>query len=147
MAVAIVAFALASSAAHADTLAFGVTGSDLFGVLDLNSGVFTELGDMGQRLSALGVGPGGVLYGSGYPYNSPALYSVNPTSGALTLVSNSFSPGFYDLGSTTAGLYAIGNSDSNLYSINPTAGTASSIGPTLQGNFMSRALAHSTSVA
>jgi hypothetical protein len=113
-----------------------VTGNDLFGVLDLNTGVFTERADMGQRLSGLGVA-GGVLYGSGYPYNSPNLYSVNPTNGTLTLVSNSFLPGYYDLGSTTTGLFAEGNNDGNLYSINSNTGAATLIGPTLLGNFMS----------
>lgn len=111
---AAVVMALASGSARADALAYGATGGDLFGVLDLNTGVFTELGNMGQRLSGLGVA-GGVLYGSGYPYTSPNLYSVNLTNGALTAVSNSFSPGFYDLGSTTTGLFAIGNNDGNLY--------------------------------
>jgi hypothetical protein len=106
-------------------------------VLDLNTGVFTESGDMGQRLSGLGVGPGGVLYGSGYPYSSPNLYSINPTNGALTLVGTNFSPGFYDLGSTTTGLFAMGNNDGKLYSINPSTGAGSLIGPTLLGNFMS----------
>src|SRR6516165_292170 len=128
---------LASGSARADALVYGVTGDNLFGVLDLNTGVFTESGDMGQRISGLGVGPGGVLYGSGYSYSSPNLYSINPTNGALTLVMNNFSPGFYDLGSTTTGLFAMGNSDNNLYSINPSAGTFSLIGPTLLGNFMS----------
>jgi hypothetical protein len=126
---------LASGSARADALVYGVTGDNLFGVLDLNTGVFTERGDIGQRLSGLGVGPGGVLYGSGYPYNSPNLYSVNPTNGALTLVSNNFSPGFYDLGSTNAGLFAMGNADGNLYSINPTTGTFSLVGPTLSREF------------
>ena len=121
--------------ARADVLAYGATGNDLFGVLDLNTGVFTELGDMGQRLTGLGVA-GGVLYGTGYPYSSPNLFTVNPANGALTLVSNSFSAGFYDFGSTTTGLYADGN-DGNLYSINPMTGAATLIGPTLLGNFMS----------
>ncbi len=133
---AAVVIVLASGSAQADTLAYGATGNDLFGVLDLNTGVFTELGNMGQRLSDLGVA-GGVLYGSGYPYSGQNLYSVNPTNGALTLVSNSFSAGYYDLGSTTAGLFAIGNTDGNLYSINPNTGIATLIGPTLKGNFMS----------
>ena len=126
----------------ADAFAYAVTGNDLFGVLDLNTGVFTELGDMGQRLVGLGVGPGGVLYGAAYSgggygaYHSPNLYSVNSTNGALTLVSNGFSAGFYDFGSTTNGLYADG-SDGNLYSINPNTGAATLIGPTLLENFMS----------
>src|SRR5215472_3647615 len=103
-AAAILAIAILPHSVRADSLAYGVTGNDLFGILDLNTGAFTKIGDMGQRLSGLSVGPGGVLYGSGYPYNSPSFYGINPTSGALTLVGNNFSPGFYDLGSTAAGL-------------------------------------------
>jgi hypothetical protein len=61
---AAVLIVLASRSAHADPLAYGVTGNDLFGVLDLKTGIFTQLGNMGQRLSGLGVA-GGVLYGSG----------------------------------------------------------------------------------
>ena len=134
--VAAVVIAFASGPARADSLVYGATGGDLFGVLDLNTGAFTELGNMGQRLTGLGVA-GGVLYGSGYPYSSPNLYSVNPTDGALKLVSNSFSAGYYDLGSTTTGVFAEGNSDGSLYSINPNTGTATLIGPTLLENFMS----------
>jgi hypothetical protein len=133
---AVVAIGLASGSAQANVLAYGATGDGLFGVLDLNTGVFTELGNMGQRLTGLGIA-GGVLYGSGYPYNSPTLFTVNTSNGALTVVNNNFSPGYYDMGSTIAGLFAIGNNDQSLYSINPIAGTATLIGPTLLGNFMS----------
>src|ERR1700720_146809 len=100
----------------ADNFAYAATKDDLFGVVDLSTGVFTPLGDMGQRLTGLGVGPGGALYGCGDGgYDSPTLYSVNPANGALTVVGNS-SIGFYDMGSTTSGLFAEGN-DGNLYSI------------------------------
>jgi probable HAF family extracellular repeat protein len=125
-----------------DVFAYAVTGNDLFGVVDLTTGVFTERGDMGQRLTGLAVGFGGMLYGSGYSgggygaYHSPTLYSINPANGALTVVSNSFSAGYYDLGSTTTGLFADG-SDGNLYSINPNTGAATLIGPTLLGNGLS----------
>ena len=138
-----VVIALASGSARADALVYGVTGDNLFGVLDLNTGVFTESGDMGQRISGLGVGPGGVLYGSGYPYSSPNLYSINPTNGALTLVGNNFSSGFYDLGSTTTGLFAMGNSDGKLYSINPSTGAGSLIGQHCLEISCQRAPAHS----
>jgi hypothetical protein len=122
-------------------LAYAITGNDQFGVVDLNTGVFTDLGDMGQRLTGLAVGPGGVLYGSGYnngsgPYNDPDFYTINPTTGALTLVGSSFSAGFYDLGSTTTAIFAIGN-DGNLYSINPNTGAGTLIGPTIKGNGLS----------
>ena len=132
-----VVIALATGPARADTLAYAATGDDLFGMVDLNTGVFTEIGNMGQRLTGLAVGPGGVLYGSGYTggYNSPTLYSVNQTNGALTVVGNS-SIGFYDLGSTTTGLFAEANNGS-LYSINPNTAAATLIGPTVLGNGMS----------
>jgi hypothetical protein len=119
-----------------DVFAYAVTGNDLFGVVDLTTGVFTERGDMGLRLNGLTVGPGGVLYGGGPSYSSPTFYSIDPTNGALTLVGNSFSAGFYDLGSTTTGIFAVGN-DGNLYSINPNTGAATLIGPTIKGNGMS----------
>ena len=93
-----------------DAYAYAVTGNDLFGVLDLNTGVFTELGDMGQRIEALGVGPNGVLYGAAYSsdgyaaYHSPTLYSINPAAAAsrwniLTVSSDSSARSFPSIGS------------------------------------------------
>ena len=70
-------FALASAGAvMADGLiAYEATGSNNFGTVDLNTGVYTQIGNMGLRLSGLGVA-NGALYGGGY-YSS-TLYSVNP---------------------------------------------------------------------
>jgi hypothetical protein len=39
---------------HADVLSYATTGDDLFGLVDLNTGVFTETGNMGLRLTGLG---------------------------------------------------------------------------------------------
>jgi autotransporter-associated beta strand protein/probable HAF family extracellular repeat protein len=110
-----------------DPFAYEITGpgSDLFGVIDLNTGVFTSLGDMGQTLAGLGSN-GDAIYGGAYQGNT--LYSVNTSTGALTAIgtSNITYGGF---GSTTSGLYALGfNGD--LYSINPANGAATDIGPT-----------------
>jgi hypothetical protein len=124
------------SPARANSLAYAITFDDQFGVVDLNTGVFTDRGDMGLRLNGLTVGPGGVLYGGGPSYASPTFYTIDPTNGALTLVGSSFSAGFYDLGSTTTGIFATGN-DGNLYSINPNTGAGTLIGPTIKGNGMS----------
>jgi hypothetical protein len=49
----------------ADNFAYEVTGpgSDLFGVIDLNTGVFTSVGSTGLTLAGLG-SYGGVIYGA-----------------------------------------------------------------------------------
>jgi hypothetical protein len=38
----------------ADNFAYEVTGNDLFGVVDLNTGVFTSVGSTGLTLAGLG---------------------------------------------------------------------------------------------
>jgi hypothetical protein len=121
-------FVLASAGAvMADNIAYEATGSNDFGTVDLNTGVYTEIGNMGLRLSGLGVA-NGVIYGGGY-YGSSTLYSVNPTSGALTAVGmGSIAYGL--TGSTLTGLYAVDNSGANLYSVNPSTGATTIIGPT-----------------
>ncbi len=121
-------FALASAGAvMADGLiAYEATGSNNFGTVDLNTGVYTQIGNMGLTLSGLGVA-NGALYGGGY-YSS-TLYSVNPTSGALTAVGTG-SIAYGLTGSTLTGLYALDTSGANLYSINPSTGATTLIGPT-----------------
>src|SRR6516164_11513555 len=59
----------------ADPFAYEITGpgSDLFGVIDLNTGVFTSLGDMGQTLAGLG-SYGGIIYGGAYHGNTQHVY-------------------------------------------------------------------------
>src|SRR6516165_7679830 len=113
----------------ADPFAYEITGpgSDLFGVIDLNTGVFTSLGDMGQTLASLG-SYGGIIYGGAYHGNT--LYSVNTSTGALTAIGTSdIGGGYADFGSTTSGLYAFGG-DGNLYSFDLTDAAATEIGPT-----------------
>jgi hypothetical protein len=111
---------------RADDLAYEVTSSDQFGTIDLTTGQFSEIGNMGVQLSGLGVGPGGALYGGVEGGNT--LYQVNPATGSVSPVgSGSFN--YLNFGSTTAGLYALDTSD-NLYSINPTNGQGTLIGST-----------------
>jgi hypothetical protein len=100
---AALALALAPAYSEASPLAFATTGDDQFGVVDLSTGVFTETGNMGLRLTGLGVGAGGILYGGGY--GSGTLYSVNPLNGALTTI-GSGSLTYWATGSTTSGLLA-----------------------------------------
>jgi hypothetical protein len=121
-------FAIFSSlAAQADPLAYATTGDNQFGVVDLNTGVFTVKGQMGVRLTGLGE-VGGNLYGGGYA--SGTLYSVNHSTGALTTI-GSGSLTYWATGSTKRGLFALDNSAKmNLYSINPNTGGATLVGLT-----------------
>jgi hypothetical protein len=105
-------------------------GGGTFGTVDLNTGVFTSLGSLGQTPAGLGVFDGSILAAS---YGNGTLYQVNTANGSLTQVGSPsgifYSGGF---GSTTTGLYALGGSsaDLELYSINPFTGAATPVGPT-----------------
>jgi hypothetical protein len=106
--------------------AYAELGNDDFGTISLTTAAFTETGDMGQLLSALGVGPGGLLYGG--VYGNDTLYQVDPTSGTLTSVGTS-GIDYYLFGSTTTGVYGL-DSDFNLYSVNTTTAATTFIGST-----------------
>jgi hypothetical protein len=117
-----------ADAAPKHPLAYATTGDNQFGVVDLITGVFTEKGRMGVRLTGLGE-VGGKLYGGGYA--SGTLYSVNPSTGALTTIGSSSLLTYWATGSTNRGLFALDNSaNMNLYSINPNTGAATLVGPT-----------------
>ena len=111
----------------ADNFAYEVTGNGLFGVVDLNTGVFTSVGSTGLRLAGLG-SYGGVIYAGDDHGNT--LYRVDTSTGALTAVgTGNIGNGYALIGSTTSGLYALGWDDA-LYSINPATGAATETGPT-----------------
>jgi len=119
--------------APTDSIAYVALGTNEFGTIDLNTGVFTQIGNMGQLLSGLGV-VGGRLYGG--VNTGDTLYRVNPTTGRLTAVGTG-SILYADTGSTTSGLYALSCLAScgvggarDLYSINSATGAATLIGST-----------------
>jgi hypothetical protein len=127
-AAAFVAAALGHTSAKADNFAYEATGSNSFGVVDLNTGVFTPHGDMGRTLAGLG-SYGGTIYGGSYHGNT--LYSVDTSTGTLTAIGTGSIVGGYGLfGSTRTGLYGFGEVDGFLYSIDPATGAASPVGPT-----------------
>jgi hypothetical protein len=71
---------------------------------------------VGVPLSGLGE-VGGKLYGGGY--GNPILYSVNPSTGALTAIGSS-SFVYFATGSTNRGLFALDrNANMNLYRAAP----------------------------
>ena len=118
----------AGQVALADSMAYVGTGAGEFGAIDLNTGVFSDIGPIGFSPAGLGVA-NGTLYLTNWEQPNGALYSVNTSNGSLTTVGSS-TVAYFDLGSTTAGgLYAVGL-DHNLYSINPTTGSDSLIGAT-----------------
>ncbi len=111
-----------------DALAYEATGpGDLFGVIDLNTGVFTSVGSTGQTLAGLG-SYNGTIYGGAYHGNT--LYSIDTSTGALTAIgTGNIGSNYLLLGSTTSGLYGMGWNDV-LYSIDPATGAATEIGST-----------------
>jgi hypothetical protein len=111
----------------ADNLAYVFTSTDQFGVVDLNTGAFTQFSNTGQQPAGMGMA-GGSLYVATYDYS--ALYKVNPANGNITLVGHSGIT-YCNLGSTLSGLYAV-DTGGNLYSVNPSTAAATSIGSTGQ---------------
>lgn len=125
-AVAVLLFLALQPAARADSYAYMSTGSDQFGTIDLNTGVFTQLGNSGLLLSGLGTVDGNIYGGA---YADDTLYEVNPTNGSLTTIGTG-SILYNDTGSTTSGLYAVNYGQTDLYSVNPLTGATTLIGPT-----------------
>ncbi len=109
------------------TAALGV--ENPFGTVDLNTGVFTLIGNMGSG------GYDGLAVANGilYTEQNGLLYSVNTTNANLTLIGGLSGHNLGTFGSTTTGLYSVANAPSSevttLYSINPETGAVTTIGP------------------
>ena len=101
-----------------------------FGIVDLNSGAFTLIGNMGSG------GYDGLAVANGALYTEQAglLYSVNTANANLTLIGGvTGTPNLATFGSTTTGLYGLAGTGqfevATLYSINPQTGAITAIGP------------------
>ncbi len=101
-----------------------------FGIVDLNSGAFTLIGNMGSG------GYDGLAVANGvlYTEQNGLLYSVNTANANLTLIGGvTGTPNLAAFGSTTTGLYGLGATGSfdvaTLFSINPKTGAITAIGP------------------
>ena len=101
-----------------------------FGIVDLNSGAFTLIGNMGSG------GYDGLAVANGvlYTEQNGLLYSVNAANANLTLIGGvTGTPNLASFGSTTTGLYGLAGVGSmevaTLFSINPQTGAISAIGP------------------
>lgn len=111
----------------------GSSASDLY-TLSTTTGVATSVGPTGRALTGLAFDPtSGILYGSTSnqsPLNARALVTVDPTTGATTLV------GAYGIGSDTladiafdslGNLFGFSASGHKLYSVNKSTGVATVI--------------------
>ncbi len=101
-----------------------------FGIVDLNSGAFTLIGNMGSG----GYDGLAVSNGALYTEQNGLLYSVNTTNANLTLIGGvTGTPNLATFGSTTTGLYGLAGTGSfevaTLFSINPETGAIAPIGP------------------
>jgi uncharacterized protein (TIGR03437 family) len=101
-----------------------------FGIVDLNSGAFTLIGNMGSG------GYDGLAVANGvlYTEQNGLLYSVNTANANLTLIGGvTGTPNLATFGSTTTGLYGLSGVGSQevatLFSINPQTGAITAIGP------------------
>ena len=119
---------------HADDMAYMLGTQALgvqnpLGIVDLHTGVFTLIGNMGSGgydgLAALN----GVLYTE----QNGLLYSVNTSNANLTLIGGMNGNNLATFGSTTTGLYGVASTGSftvaTLFSINPETGAMTAIGP------------------
>jgi uncharacterized protein (TIGR03437 family) len=100
-----------------------------FGTVNLDSGAFTLIGNMGSG------GYDGLAVANGvlYTEQNGLLYSVNTTNASLTLIGGLTGNNFATFGSTTTGLYGLAATGSQsvatLFSINPQTGAVTAIGP------------------
>jgi len=109
------------------TAALGV--ENPLGIVDLNTGVFTLIGNMGSG------GYDGLAVANGvlYTEQNGLLYSVNTSNANLTLIGGLNGNNLATFGSTTTGLYGLAGTGSSevatLFSINPETGAVTAIGP------------------
>lgn len=128
--------------ARADVMAYMTTVDRNLGTIDLNTGVFSQIGptDSGPsnpiQLAGLGeINSSSDLFGASYAAGVGTLYSIDPTTGNLTTVGTYAGAGYLGFGSTLTGLYAIveqntgpNAGDADLYSVDPTTGQAIEVG-------------------
>ena len=95
---------------HADNLAYMLGTAALgvenpLGTVDLNTGAFTLIGNMGSG------GYDGLAVANGvlYTEQNGLLYSVNTTNASLTLIGGLTGNNLATFGSTTTGLYGLGS--------------------------------------
>jgi PEP-CTERM motif len=134
------ALVLATTASKADSLVYIVNGSQQFGTINVATGAFQQIGPAQPEPGSFGLAatPNGSLVTFAYSSN---LYSINPATGAPTLVgptglddcATASSPcgptSASTLGNLAGKIYAT-DFQNSLYTVNPLTGVATLIGPT-----------------
>ncbi|MEO8595675.1 MAG: hypothetical protein ABI759_20315 [Candidatus Solibacter sp.] len=139
----VLALLLSAIPASAGTLAYIVTGnpdgSGNFGVIDLDTGAFTQIGPGVEGSQGLVSGPNGALFTLAF---TGTLNSINPTTGVTTVIgptglADCSTPPISPCGPHSSNAFAsvggrIYATDfaNNLYGVDATTGAASLIGPT-----------------
>ena len=129
------AIALTAASASADAVVyvtifngqFGAPTPGLFGTVDANTGMFNQLGPaLSDPLGGIVSRPGGALIGVSFSGN---LDSINPTTGAVTVIGATGLGGLaLDTAQLNGTVYET-DLNQNLYTINTTTGLATLIGP------------------
>ena len=125
IAVALIAFGVNG---YAQEQAYVVTGQQQFGVVDLETGVFHQIGpNTPEGQANLVWGTDGKLLSLTYSGN---LESIDPATGATKVIgATGLSYNAFDLAKVRGRLYAT-DFNNNLYSVDMTSGAATLIGPT-----------------
>lgn len=139
----ILALLLSVIPASAGTMAYIVTGPPSgfgeFGVIDLATGTFTQIGPNVEGSQGLAYGPGGSLFTLAF---TGTLNSINPATGVTTVIGptglvDCSNPPISPCGPKSANALAsiggqlfITDFDNNLYGVNTVTGAATLIGPT-----------------
>jgi hypothetical protein len=115
-------------------------GPDVFGQLDLSTGVFTQISDLslsGNTIFGMGLGAGGQLYGAasrvGVGTSPGFLFSINPTTGVATELGSLPFDAAGAASNSSGTLYALNimfppTPTSSLYAVNPPSNNSKLIG-------------------
>ena len=124
----LLAAALLSGSALADSYVYVVTGASQFGTVDLNNGAFAAIGSSLPTTSGgLVQGAGGSLLTLGVDGN---LYSINPATGAETVIgATGLGINAFSLAEVNGNIYATDLSN-NIYTVNPITGAATLLSAT-----------------
>ena len=99
--------------------------SGKLGTVDVATGNVNIIGSMGVVMTDIAFNPSGNLYGISFT----GLYSINPTTAAVSFIGNhSISGGNALVFGSDGTLYGAGNSTNSLFSINPLTGAGTNLG-------------------
>ncbi|MES2463472.1 MAG: hypothetical protein V4671_23105, partial [Armatimonadota bacterium] len=116
----------AASPSLAQGTFYVVTQDERLGTVDVNTGVYSNIGSLGDQLTDIAVAADGSLYGVSFT----DLYSINATTGVATRIGSTGQRGINALVFQNNTLYAASNLNTGLYTLNVGTGAASFIGNT-----------------